>query len=131
VLQGQNTCRPEEGMGALSDHRGKGALELARSPHLDRMQCYLLGGQRIGSTKGDDNVYLETDQIGCKLRQSPYLPARESGLDGNVLPFDVPGRAVKQEPDSVSLPRWLRFGAKRRGQHPKRQPAEERAPADH
>src|SRR6266542_6139115 len=37
VLRGQNTCRAEKRVNALSGHRGKGALELVRSSHRERL----------------------------------------------------------------------------------------------
>jgi hypothetical protein len=66
----------------------------------------------------NNHVDGKANQFGRKLRQSPNLPARESELDGNVLPFDVPeltqplpkgvdfcrGSAVEQEPDPIHLP---------------------------
>src|SRR3990170_1864300 len=39
VLKGQNTRSPEQRVGALPGHRAKGALEVARSSHLERLQC--------------------------------------------------------------------------------------------
>ena len=39
VLSGQNTRSPEQRVGALPGHRDKGALELARFSHLERLQC--------------------------------------------------------------------------------------------
>src|SRR4030095_565570 len=58
VLQGQNTRRHEEHAVALSAHRGKGAAELARCSHLERVHgqsqdpcrlLQLLQHQHIGS----------------------------------------------------------------------------------
>ena len=58
VLKGQNARSPEQRLGALPGHRGKGALELARFSHLERLQCQaqcrrrllqLLQEQHVGS----------------------------------------------------------------------------------
>ena len=58
MLGGQNTRGPEKRVGALPGHRDKGALELARPSHLERLQrktqcrgrlLQLLQYQHIGS----------------------------------------------------------------------------------
>src|SRR5262249_12231202 len=95
----------------------------------------LLDGHRYCRRWGDNDIRLGTDQFGRKLGQSLDLSARESVLDGNVLPFDVPellqslpeganfrrgpGRTVMEKPDpgNLRLARPLRLGGERRGEH--------------
>src|SRR5712692_5812492 len=47
MLSGQNTRGPEKRVGALPRHRDKGALELARCSHLERLQCKTQGRGRL------------------------------------------------------------------------------------
>jgi hypothetical protein len=39
MLKGQNTRSPEQRVGTLPGHRDKGAVELPRPSHLNRLQC--------------------------------------------------------------------------------------------
>src|SRR5207253_552568 len=48
--------------------------------------CRLSGG----GEPGDDDVDLETDQLGGQLRKPVELSVRRSKLVTNVLPFDIP-----------------------------------------
>src|SRR5439155_4679138 len=108
--------------GEVGDESGADRIGNARE---DDRDCTggLPGGLRSRRTRRDDDVRLQTDQLGSKLGQSPDPPACESGLDGDVLPLDVTlftqplpegaelrrgsGRAVKQKPDPPDLPRLL------------------------
>ena len=67
----------------------------------------LLRGKRRWRSWGDDNVRLETDQLGRKLGQSLDPPARKSDFDGNVLPLDV-AELAQPLPEGVELCRGSR-----------------------
>jgi hypothetical protein len=47
-----------------------------------------LGGQSIASNGSDDNVNLETDEIGCEVREAIASTLRIAVLDADVLSLD-------------------------------------------
>jgi hypothetical protein len=48
----------------------------------------VFGRQRIGSHGRDDDVHVETDEIGREARQAIAAPLRIAVLEADVLPLD-------------------------------------------
>jgi len=57
-----------------------------------------LGSQSIGNTGSDDDVNLETDEIGCKLRETIAPALRIAVLDADVLALD-PSEVAETQPE--------------------------------
>ncbi len=106
-------------------------------------------GRRLPGSHGalaarNDDVNLETNQVGSEAWESVVSSVRPPVLDDNVSPFDIAklaesllerfhegGRGRRQHADAGDFPCLLRLGGERHGQGPQRQPAQERAPAHH
>ncbi len=59
-----------------------------------------LGSQSIGSTGCDDHVDLETDEIGCEVREAIVFTLRIAVLDVDVLALD-PAVVSETEPECL------------------------------
>jgi hypothetical protein len=59
-----------------------------------------LGSQSIGGSSSDDDVNLETDEIGCKLREAIASTLSIAVLDADVLALD-PSEVAETEPECL------------------------------
>jgi hypothetical protein len=59
-----------------------------------------LGGQSIGDNISDDDVDLETDEIGCEVREAIASTLGIAGLEADVLALD-PSEVAKTEPERL------------------------------
>ena len=66
----------------------------------NRLGCIYGGPDPYASSSYDDEIDLETHQLGGKLRSPISLPIRISVLGGDVLSFDIAALAQSQ-------PNWL------------------------
>src|SRR4029077_18713127 len=104
----------------------------------------LLGGERTRCRGGDENVDLESDQLGRERLKSLGSALRVTDLQDDVAALDVTELAetlkersesdvgpcsfpesARQEADPPDLPRRLRLGSERRGQDAGSQRGEE------
>ena len=74
---------------------------VTRSRHNDRdSPGSFLGSQSIGSNGSDDDVNLETDEIGCEVREAIASTLRIAVLDADVLSLD-PSEVAETEPECL------------------------------
>jgi len=59
-----------------------------------------LGSHSSGSTGSDDDVNLETDEIGCEVREAIGSTLRIAVLDADVLSLD-PSAVAETEPECL------------------------------
>jgi hypothetical protein len=59
-----------------------------------------LGSQGSGSNGSDDDVNLETDKIGCEVREAIVSALRIAVLDADVLSFN-PSEVAETEPECL------------------------------
>src|SRR5262249_57074126 len=102
------------------------------------------GGKGAGRTRRHDDVDLEPDQLGRKLREAIFVPLRPAVLDGDALALDVAEiaeslaerledlwlqrrRGGAEVPDARQSPRLLRPSDARRGEEAARERAHESA----
>jgi hypothetical protein len=59
-----------------------------------------LGSQSSGSSGSDDDLNLETEEIGCEVREAIVSTLRKAVLDADVLALD-PSEVAETEPERL------------------------------